>query len=283
VNGWLDVAAGVALGLLVNECTEVSPWLAHKVVRWAAVIQRPDRAEEFAEARSATINDRPGKLFKLFTALGFLFAALAHRVIKRRRIDRSSLRGMLRVRVRAAGIASGLYSATWSLIVLFADGGGPAVVISVVGMGLFVIALLVFHMQQLRSGAALVCAILLPTALVASLWMGNGAEMYVCILTKIAPMYGIAQTVRGSLCDSRLHVAIGSVVAVSAVIATAAVVVLETMSHSGELDHFLGLAGLGVVGGLHVSVGLLVLERVKRKRDTVAVMPPGTIPSPDPA
>jgi hypothetical protein len=66
-------------GLLVNEATDISPWLAIRLVRWAArlrYLHAPERAATRGEELAALINDRPGKLFKLFTALGFGLHAL---------------------------------------------------------------------------------------------------------------------------------------------------------------------------------------------------------------
>ena len=68
----------IVLGLLVNECCDISPWCARKLVQWSAS-QRytdPARAAERAEELAALIDERPGKLLKLFTALGFAGSAI---------------------------------------------------------------------------------------------------------------------------------------------------------------------------------------------------------------
>lgn len=279
MNGWPGVVVGVVLGLLVNECTEVSPWLAHKVVRWAAVIRRPDRVEEFAEVRSATINDRPGKLFKLFTAFGFLFAALGHRVAKPGLTGGPSLLGVMRVRAQAAGIAGALYAVTWGLIGVFVD-FSPFVPMAIMGSSLFVIAVVVFCLPSPGLRMAVDCVVL-PSALWSWLWMGvdpePGPGELLGIATMIVPVYGVAQVVRASLRDGRLLVRSGLVVAAGAVITVAAVVRLETMSYDTVFPEFLGIYGLGVVGGLYVGVGLLVIEHAKKKWDTVVVTP--TVPT----
>lgn len=75
-GGWWGLVAAVVLGLIINECGELSPWLAQKLVRWAARVRYPTRVEEL----SALIAERPGKLFKLVTASGFACAALTYRV-----------------------------------------------------------------------------------------------------------------------------------------------------------------------------------------------------------
>ncbi|MGW6499351.1 hypothetical protein [Nonomuraea angiospora] len=77
----LEIFLGVMLGLLVNETCDVSPWVARKLVHWAANLQYRDahRAAIRSEELTALINDRPGKLFKLVTALAFAgHAAVVH-------------------------------------------------------------------------------------------------------------------------------------------------------------------------------------------------------------
>jgi lipopolysaccharide/colanic/teichoic acid biosynthesis glycosyltransferase len=74
-----EIAFAIISGLLVNEATDVCPWLALRLVRWAARLRyphAPERAAIRAVEHAAVINDRPGKLFKLFTALGFALHAL---------------------------------------------------------------------------------------------------------------------------------------------------------------------------------------------------------------
>ncbi|MET7396378.1 hypothetical protein ABZS66_23145 [Dactylosporangium sp. NPDC005572] len=71
--GW-EIAAGFALGLVANELCDVSPWLARRIVPLAARLWTTDedRRAINAEAWLAIIDERPGKLFKLTTALAFL-------------------------------------------------------------------------------------------------------------------------------------------------------------------------------------------------------------------
>jgi membrane protein YdbS with pleckstrin-like domain len=78
----IEIALAVALGLIVNEFTDVSPWLARKLVTWSARLRYGDttRADERSEELAAVINDRPGKLFKLGTGVRFASAALALRL-----------------------------------------------------------------------------------------------------------------------------------------------------------------------------------------------------------
>jgi lipopolysaccharide/colanic/teichoic acid biosynthesis glycosyltransferase len=74
-----EIAFAIISGLLVNEATEISPWVADRLVRGAArrrYQHDPERAAIRAVEHARVIKDRPGKLFKLFTALGFAVRAL---------------------------------------------------------------------------------------------------------------------------------------------------------------------------------------------------------------
>ena len=88
----VQVVLGVLSGLAVNEFCDLSPWVARRLVRWSARLRYTDpvRAETRAEELTALIDDRPGKLFKLLTALGFaavssaIFAQQNTRDLRRR-------------------------------------------------------------------------------------------------------------------------------------------------------------------------------------------------------
>jgi hypothetical protein len=68
-----EVLLGIATGLTANELFEVSPWCARKLARWSAFRRYadPGRAEMRAEEWAAVIDDRPGNLLKLITAVSF--------------------------------------------------------------------------------------------------------------------------------------------------------------------------------------------------------------------
>jgi hypothetical protein len=76
------VIAGTLLGiisaLLANELCELGPWCARKIVRWSAFRRyaNADRAEMRAEEWTAVVNDRPGTMFKLITAVSFAINAV---------------------------------------------------------------------------------------------------------------------------------------------------------------------------------------------------------------
>ncbi|MFI6485182.1 hypothetical protein ACIBH1_45240 [Nonomuraea sp. NPDC050663] len=87
------------LGLIVNESCDISPWLARKLIRRAAYLQScdPDDAAGRAEEWIALINDRPGKLFKLATAIGFLVCGVAVLTGRRARHTWAAMRQKLRL------------------------------------------------------------------------------------------------------------------------------------------------------------------------------------------
>lgn len=72
------IVISIVIGLIVNECCDVSPWCARRLVRWSAARRYadPDRAAARAEELAALVDARPGKLLKLFTALGFAGSAI---------------------------------------------------------------------------------------------------------------------------------------------------------------------------------------------------------------
>jgi len=79
----IEIVLGVVLGLVVNEATDLSPWLGRLFVGWSARLKYggdtalgTTRSEEL----KALIDARPGKLFKLFTGMGFVSSALLFRV-----------------------------------------------------------------------------------------------------------------------------------------------------------------------------------------------------------
>ena len=71
----------VIVTLIVNEVSDLCPWLAVRLVRWSAFCRYCDRqrAETRADELAALIRARPGSLFKLLTAVGFAASAIAAR------------------------------------------------------------------------------------------------------------------------------------------------------------------------------------------------------------
>ncbi|MEV7227289.1 hypothetical protein AB0M79_09740 [Polymorphospora sp. NPDC051019] len=76
MNIW-ELLAGATIGLIFAEFTEICPWAARRLVSWAAYrwTTDPEEAAGYAEEWKAVIDDRPGKLFKLVTAVQFTAGA----------------------------------------------------------------------------------------------------------------------------------------------------------------------------------------------------------------
>ncbi|MFI6182556.1 hypothetical protein ACIA8R_44005 [Nonomuraea sp. NPDC051191] len=90
----IEIILGTLLGLIVNEACEISPWMARKLVRKAAYLRYPDtdQARVRAEELESLINERPGKLFKLATAIAFTASATIARLTYRAGVLWSVLR-----------------------------------------------------------------------------------------------------------------------------------------------------------------------------------------------
>ncbi|MEV5541999.1 DUF5931 domain-containing protein [Saccharopolyspora shandongensis] len=142
----IDAVAALVSGLLINECSDISPWLANKLVRWAARHQYAGspRAEVRAEEWASLIADRPGKLFKLMTAVSFAVVAVTRRVTSRSSGQRRALRARNVPDGRSPlwhghnifRIVSFLYACSWVLF-LFDDYRRPwlaLLVITVMGL-----------------------------------------------------------------------------------------------------------------------------------------------------
>jgi hypothetical protein len=73
-----EILVAVIVTLIVNELTDLCPWLADKLVRWSAIHRYKDRerAETRAEELAALIEGRPSHLLKLFTATRFAARAV---------------------------------------------------------------------------------------------------------------------------------------------------------------------------------------------------------------
>lgn len=83
MTGW-ELLTAVVVGLAVNESIELSPWLARRVVKVAARLRyaHNPRAVLRGEEWAAIIEERPGKLFKLLTASGFLLVGILGFVVR---------------------------------------------------------------------------------------------------------------------------------------------------------------------------------------------------------
>lgn len=87
---WPAVIVSVVIGLAINEYADFAPWIARKIVRRAAhriYVDNAERAEVRAEEWAAIIDARPGKLFKLMSALGYGVAAMLTATHARQRLN----------------------------------------------------------------------------------------------------------------------------------------------------------------------------------------------------
>lgn len=94
---WKGVAISVVTGAVVNELSDLAPWMASRVVRRAAALwtwSDPQSRATQMEEWEAVIDARPGKLLKLVTASWFLVGAVLaapHRRIRMARRQRHPL------------------------------------------------------------------------------------------------------------------------------------------------------------------------------------------------
>lgn len=72
-----ELVTAAVLGLVINEFCDISPWIARKVIRLAArSVPDPEVRERLEEEWAAGLQDRPGKILKLISALTILASAL---------------------------------------------------------------------------------------------------------------------------------------------------------------------------------------------------------------
>ena len=77
-SGWTEVVITTVAGLVATEVFDVAPWVARRIVPVAARLwtSNRDQAAIYAEEWCDILDERPGKLFKLLTSLGFLAGAV---------------------------------------------------------------------------------------------------------------------------------------------------------------------------------------------------------------
>jgi hypothetical protein len=94
-----------ALSLAIGEFTEVSPWLARRILRFAARrLGNPEAAERYEAEWTALLDERPGKLLKVFFASWIaLRSTWALRAIHRPRAGSSDPSGTTAASTNARG------------------------------------------------------------------------------------------------------------------------------------------------------------------------------------
>jgi hypothetical protein len=145
-----EIALAIIFGLLVNEATDLCPWLAVRLVCWAArlrYLHASDHAAIRSEELAALVNDRPGKLFKLFTALGFVLHALTVQTAPRsvRRFSAGAIKFTTEHRADIVRIGSGVVAAAVAVAMVVGTtaqtvagvvvGAAPVVVVGGVAAG----------------------------------------------------------------------------------------------------------------------------------------------------
>lgn len=74
-----QLISAILVGFAFAEWTDIAPWFAARMIRWAAPYSYPDdeeRAATHTEKLLAVIEERPGKLLKLASALAFAMPAI---------------------------------------------------------------------------------------------------------------------------------------------------------------------------------------------------------------
>lgn len=124
----LSIVISVVVGLAINEYADFAPWGARKLAGRAARRMYADNAERAkirAEEWAAVIDDRPGKLFKLASALCYSIAAEFVVVHRRARSASSVRRTLLRfafdafMMPRVLGITIIEHIGRWKGLILF--------------------------------------------------------------------------------------------------------------------------------------------------------------------
>jgi hypothetical protein len=126
----VEFLTGLAGGLMVNECSDISPWLAHKIVRWSAWHHHdgdPERVTLRADELHDLVERQPAKLTKLAVAVG-IGAAVAGRAV-----GRQSLR---LVRVMRTAVSSDDIAVSFLRHLMTDD-------VLIVGLGVFRVVLIV--------------------------------------------------------------------------------------------------------------------------------------------
>jgi hypothetical protein len=163
---WPEIFVSLGFGLALTELTDMSPWLARRLVRWAARTwsTEPEVAAGYAEEWTAIITERPGKLLKLLTALGFVCGAIgragprdirtAVQLIKEYPALRSVIRALEIVDRGESWSITVIVAMTTGIIVsmLYAFGAHFGLASLLFGIAAFVLCVLSNALQRARRG-----------------------------------------------------------------------------------------------------------------------------------
>ena len=114
----LTLVVTIVVGLAINEMSDLAPATAQRIVKLAARLWSEDAAQQeiYAEEWSAYIEERPGKLYKLGTALLLLCSATANHLrarAKRPTLNLALSRTRTTLLLRRVGSVGTGDSATW--------------------------------------------------------------------------------------------------------------------------------------------------------------------------
>lgn len=89
MNAVYALLGAVVLGVAINEVSDISPWLANRLIVLSARVRYGDTngSRLRGEVLAGVIKERPGKVLKVFTALWFVATALASRITNPAGID----------------------------------------------------------------------------------------------------------------------------------------------------------------------------------------------------
>lgn len=263
-GGWWELVAVVVLGLAINECGELSPWLARKLIRWAARVRYPTRVEEL----SALIAERPGKLFKLVTASGFACAALRYRVMHRKTAPVHSVTSRFWTGLGSALVAGVLMSGEILLTVVIID-GMPDLLLSIIlgAIAAFVTAAELLVSTRLPAGWA-TAVVSFALFLIVTVVLGTVPEVGELLSTGgMAVAAGVSAACAIRLGNRlRLPVIAASSTILGGGLLTCSVIWTTSTSASQNVDNLVELSSLGFAFGLSAGVGVLLWQVLSGRR-----------------
>lgn len=265
IGGWWELVAVVVLGLVINECGELSPWLARKLIRWAARVRYPTRVEEL----TALIAERPGKLFKLVTASGFACAALRYRVMHRKTVPVHSVTSRFWIGFGSALVAGVVMTGEIVLMgVIIGDMLELFVIIILGVIAAFTTAAELLVLTRLPAGQATAIVSFALVLIFTVLWNSNRM-----LIPMLIPLGGMAVAAGVSAACAirlgnrlRLPVIAASSTILGGGLLTCSVIWTTSTSASQNIDMLVELLGFGFACGFSVGVGVLLWQVLCSRR-----------------
>ncbi|MGH3774101.1 MAG: hypothetical protein ACRDRW_22365 [Pseudonocardiaceae bacterium] len=283
----LTAVVTAVVSLLVMESYQTTPWLAAKLMRWSVRLRyadNPERATVRGEELISLLGDLP-TLFKLPTAGGFLFCALAYRLVHRRgqvkrepRTGQRSLGARFRIALVKAILVFGCTSTVlwiefFVLFVIVASPGESLIVCSVCGIlgGISAASEVVSRLPRLRPG--LIGGIICMLSIFVLRFVTAGAPRAIAAEDIFSgAVFGLAIALVVVLVGKFKHV--GVVLGVLVHFSGATLIILSRLlSESVAFGVF--FIGLGFMAGSLAGFAVVVERGVWRKvsRDRSPVLP----------